>query len=137
MVYNKVQEKQVNPRKKLALRRKKLVEYITENPYLQYFIGLSGYQAVPPFVPSVPVEFRKRLTVDVLCEINEMIIEYNTPDDPTPGGGNPTEADAEGGNTRSSIVAMNVDRIYRSRLRIIFDIVLSRYTQHEFMLKLI
>lgn len=43
--------------------------------------------------------------------------------------------------TRSSIVlfvvAMNVDRIYRSLLRLIFDIILSRYTQHEFMLKLI
>lgn len=96
---------------------------------------------MPPFVPSVLVEFRKRLTADVLCEINEVIIEYNTPDDPTPGGGNPTEAAAEGENTRSSIVlsivAMNVDRIYRSLLRIIFDIVLSRYAQHEFMLKLI
>lgn len=43
--------------------------------------------------------------------------------------------------TRNSIVlfvvAMNVDRIYRSLLRLIFDIILSRYTQHEFMLKLI
>lgn len=118
-----------------------LVEEITENPYLQYFIGLPGYQAVPPFVPSLLVEFRKRLTTDVLCEINEMIIEYHTLDDPTPSSGNPTEADAEGGNTRSSIVlsivAMNVDRICRSLLRIIFDIVLSRYTQHEFMMKLI
>ena len=40
--------------------------------------------------------------------------------------------------TRSSIVlsvvAINVDRIYRSLLRSIFDIILSRYSQHEFML---
>ena len=37
---------------------------------------------MPPFVPSLLVEFRKRLTEDVLGEINEMIIDYNTPDDP-------------------------------------------------------
>lgn len=59
---------------------------------------------MPPFVPSLLVEFRKRLTTDVLSEINEMIIDYNTPDDPTPGGGNPTEADAESGNTGTLIL---------------------------------
>lgn len=40
--------------------------------------------------------------------------------------------------TRSSIalsvVAMNVDQIYRSLLRLFFDIVLSRFKQHYFML---
>ena len=53
--------------------------------------GAFTYQTVPPFVPSLLVEFRKRLTDDILSEINEMIIEYNTPDDPTPGGGNPVD----------------------------------------------
>lgn len=67
--------------KQLGFSDRELVEEITENPYQQYFTGLPGYQAVPPFVPSLLVEFRKRLTADVLCEINEMIIEYNTPDD--------------------------------------------------------
>lgn len=54
-----------------------LVEQIRENPYYQYFIGLSGYEDKIPFVPSLLVEFRKRLSEDVLNEINEMIIEYN------------------------------------------------------------
>lgn len=40
--------------------------------------------------------------------------------------------------TRSSIalsvIAMNVDRICRSLLRLFYDIVFSRYKQHEFML---
>ena len=40
--------------------------------------------------------------------------------------------------TRSSIalsvIAMNVDRIYRSLLRVFFDIVLSRFKQHNFVL---
>ena len=54
-----------------------LVEQIRENPYYQYFIGLPGYEDRIPFVPSLPVEFRKRLSEDVLNEINEMIIAYN------------------------------------------------------------
>ena len=66
---------------------RELVEQITENPYYQYFIGLPGYQDKKPFAPSLLVEFRKRLTSDVLEEINEMIIEYNRPQDPPPGDG--------------------------------------------------
>jgi len=53
-----------------------LVEQIRENPYYQYFIGMSGYEDKLPFVPSLLVEFRKRLTEDKLEEINELIIEY-------------------------------------------------------------
>ena len=67
---------------------RELVEQLTENPYYQFFIGLPGYQDKPPFVPSLLVEFRKRLTDDVLSDINEMIADYNNPDDPdNPGGG--------------------------------------------------
>lgn len=51
-----------------------------ENLYYHYFIGLTGYQNHRPFVPSLLVEFRKRLNDDVMMEINEMIIAYNTPD---------------------------------------------------------
>ena len=66
---------------------RELVEQLTENPYYQFFIGLPGYQQEPPFVPSLLVEFRKRLTADILGGINEMIIEYNHPDDRTPTDG--------------------------------------------------
>ena len=37
--------------KQLGFSDRELVEEITENPYLQYFIGLPGYQTEPPFVP--------------------------------------------------------------------------------------
>ena len=59
-----------------------LVEQIRENPYYQYFIGMPGYEDKIPFVPSLLVEFRKRLTPEILDEINEMIADYNHPDDP-------------------------------------------------------
>ena len=58
-----------------------LCEQLRENPYYQYFIGLPGYIDEYPFVPSLLVEFRKRLSEDVLNEINEMIIEYNSQQD--------------------------------------------------------
>lgn len=63
---------------------RELVEQITENPYYQFFIGLNGYQHEQPFVPSLLVEFRKRLNNEILDEINEMIIEFNFSDDNTP-----------------------------------------------------
>ena len=49
---------------------------IQENPYLQYFCGYPGYDDEKlPFDPSLMVYFRKRLTPEVLGEINEMIIQ--------------------------------------------------------------
>lgn len=93
-------------RKQYGYADRELVEQITENPYYQYFIGLPGYQQEPPFAPSLPVEFRKRLTEDILGVINEMIIEFNHPDDQPPKGGESTadpesaenaESDAGGG----------------------------------------
>ena len=68
--------------KQIGCSDRELVEQITENPYFQYFIGLPGYQMDPPFVPSLLVEFRKRLTADIMVDINEMILDYNSPDDP-------------------------------------------------------
>ena len=35
---------------------------------------------------------------------------------------------------RLAVIAMNVDRIYRSLLRLFFDIVLPRFKQHNFMM---
>ena len=90
--------------KQLGFSDRELVEEIMENPYFQYFIGLPGYQTEAPFVPSLLVEFRKRLTDDVLSEINEMIIAYNTPDDPTPGGGSHPDTDEKDSGENSGTV---------------------------------
>lgn len=82
---------------------RELVEQIRENPYYQYFIGLPGYQDRAPFAPSLLVEFRKRLTDDILTEINEMIAEYNSPDDPPPGNGSDSE-DKTSSENRGTII---------------------------------
>ena len=74
---------------------RELVEQIRENPYYQFFIGLPGYQDEEPFVPSLLVEFRKRLTDDILGDINEMIIAYNTSDDDPPAGGSGGDGESD------------------------------------------
>jgi len=47
---------------------------IQETPCLQYFCGMPKYESKMPFDPSLMVYFRKRLTPEILGEINEMII---------------------------------------------------------------
>ena len=71
---------------------RELVEQITENPYLQYFIGLPGYQDTPPFDASTLVLFRKRITTDMLCEANEYLLAHKDDDQPgLPSSGNGTD----------------------------------------------
>ncbi len=71
-----------------------IVLQIQENPYLQYFCGYAGYDdSKPPFDPSSMVHFRKRLTPEILVEINEMVIQEaekkdDQNDNNTNGGGN-------------------------------------------------
>lgn len=81
--------------KQYGYSARELLEQITENPYYQYFIGLLGFQSEPPFVPSLLVEFRKRLNDDIMTKINEMIIEFNAPDDPGPGNGGGSDSGDE------------------------------------------
>lgn len=51
---------------------------IQEHAYFQYFCGYEEYDdSKPPFDPSLMVYFRKRLTAEILGEINEMIIKKN------------------------------------------------------------
>lgn len=52
-----------------------LTRMLQEHPYFQYFCGYKAYDdSKPPFDPSLMVYFRKRLTPEILCEINEMIL---------------------------------------------------------------
>ena len=81
---------------------RELVEQIKENPYYQYFIGRPGYEYKAPFVPSLLVEFRKRLDEDVLAEINEMIAAYNSPDD-SDGGSDISENRLDENTTKETV----------------------------------
>lgn len=56
-----------------SLSDREVVEEISENPYLQYFLGFPGFVQDKPFDPSLMVHFRKRLGKDIINEINELI----------------------------------------------------------------
>ena len=50
------------------------IEYMQENIYAQYFVGLPSFQPDPVFVPSLFVEIRKRLGAGGAAELNERLI---------------------------------------------------------------
>ncbi len=54
------------------------VDQISENMYMQYFLGYSSFTPEAPFDASLFVEFRKRLGMDSLNAINEKIIALKT-----------------------------------------------------------
>lgn len=57
--------------KKKGLSDRKLVKEITENPYLQYFLGMPAFTSEAPFTAPALVYFRKRLSVEDINQINE------------------------------------------------------------------
>lgn len=59
---------------KLCLSDEETVLQIQENPYLQYFVGLSRYKDEPPFTPSLFVQIRKRMGADVFSSFEETIL---------------------------------------------------------------
>ncbi len=69
---------------KFQFSDRELVEQLTENPYLQYFIGLSGYQEEAPFDASTLVLFRKRISAEMLMEANEYLLAHKDDDDHLP-----------------------------------------------------
>ena len=60
---------------KLCLSDEETVAQIQENPYLQYFVGLAGYQMKAPFAPSLLVEIRKRMGQGVFAIFQGAIID--------------------------------------------------------------
>jgi len=80
---------------------------IQENPYLQYFCGYAGYDDEKlPFDPSLMVYFRKRLTPEVLGEINEMILRdaKERQSKESKDDDNSDDAPGKGGNSGTMIV---------------------------------
>jgi IS5 family transposase len=57
---------------RLGVTDRETVQLITESPYLQFFIGLSGYQPLPPFDASMMVHFRKRIGPELIKVCNAM-----------------------------------------------------------------
>ncbi len=59
----------------LGISDRETVEQIKENPYLQYFIGLSEYSNEAPFEASMMVYFRERIKMDFVKKINQKMVK--------------------------------------------------------------
>lgn len=63
-IYAKEQEK---------ITDEEMVEQIKENAYIQYFLGLEGYESGALFDSSMMVHFRRRFGVEFIEKVNEYI----------------------------------------------------------------
>ena len=62
-------------KEKLGISDRETVEQIKENPYLQYFIGMSSYNNEAPFDSSMLVHFRARIGVDLVNKVNQQMVK--------------------------------------------------------------
>ena len=62
----------------LNLDDRETVAQISENMYMQYFLGYSSFIAEEPFDASLFVDFRKSLGLDTINAINEKIVKLKT-----------------------------------------------------------
>jgi IS5 family transposase len=60
------------------LSDRETVLQIQENMYMQYFLGYSSFSNEKPFDPSLFVDFRHRLGIDQINEINEKILRLDS-----------------------------------------------------------
>ena len=65
-------------KEKLGISDRETVEQIRENPYLQYFIGMSNYSNEAPFEPSMMVYFRERIDLNFVKKINAYMVKNFT-----------------------------------------------------------
>ena len=96
-------------KEKCGYTDRETVEQITENPYLQYFIGLKEFQTEPPFDSSLMVHFRKRLNMETIQRINEQAVlesdskeDQDDDDSAPPAEQGPKPSDQEDCNEQSS-----------------------------------
>jgi transposase, IS5 family len=77
-------------KEKFGISDEETVEHIKESPYLQWFIGLPEFTDKAPFDASTMTWFRKRLTPEMIAEVNSYIIDggkRKRDDDNHPGSG--------------------------------------------------
>lgn len=71
-------------KEKLGISDRETVEQIKENPYLQYFIGISSYSNETPFDSSMLVHFRQRIGIELVNRINQKMVKVMLEDSSKP-----------------------------------------------------
>ncbi|HEY9298651.1 MAG TPA: IS5 family transposase [Phormidium sp.] len=80
-------------KEKLGISDRETVEQIKENPYLQYFIGLSEYSNTAPFDASMLVHFRTRISAKLVNKVNQVMVKRMREATTEPSAENQTKSD--------------------------------------------
>lgn len=62
----------------LDLSDRETILQIQENMFMQYFIGYSSFTNEPPFDPSLFVDIRERLNIEIMTAISEQVMKHHT-----------------------------------------------------------
>jgi hypothetical protein len=68
-------------KEQLGVTDEGIMESVSENPYMQYFLGLENFQNGRLFDSSMMVHFRRRFAPGFIAKVNEYIATGNWPDD--------------------------------------------------------
>ena len=83
-------------KERLGTSDEETVEQISENPYLQYFLGFKSFKLEHPFDPSMLVHFRKRLDMNLVGKINDRINQKAVEETPSDDKDDPPNSGASG-----------------------------------------
>jgi hypothetical protein len=61
----------------LDLTDRETIQQISENMFMQYFLGYSSFTNETPFDPSLFVDIRERLSLDIMNKITELVLKHN------------------------------------------------------------
>ena len=61
---------------KFGYSERETLRQITENPYMQFFVGCREFQREPPFNPSLFAQFRRRLSPAAQRTVRRLVREY-------------------------------------------------------------
>ena len=73
-------------REKCGFTDEETVQNLSENNYMQYFVGYTEFRPGQPFAPSLMVEFRKRIDMAEIQTIIDEVDEENRKNDPPTDG---------------------------------------------------
>lgn len=59
-----------------ALTDRDTIQHIVENMYMQYFLGYSSFTDEAPFTAPLFVSIRKRMSLALINQINEVVIQH-------------------------------------------------------------
>jgi hypothetical protein len=91
------------------LTDERTVEYLAENPYAQYFVGMKEFRTELLFDSSMMVHFRKRFSSEAIKQINEAIYDRVHPQKKEPPvGGNGQSPSGGNGNKGTMILDATV-----------------------------